>query len=219
MSESDDADVISAERAVVYTGREKDHMDYVESSLANDGLPKNDLKEILDFLNDEYDGGENQDDIKYVMTAGTVGNEFELVAYLVKRFDLTNIDYIFHQFFINSEEENNLESKGINHPDNEYQPPQSTISTHMMTPRLHHIGTVNDYYKKYAKRPANNNHIGLENSNVLHHSGQSYEASNNSDVQDNVEGIDEGFRHHSKHEGIITLKNNIIVEKNFISRY
>ena len=83
MSESDDADIISAERAVVYTGREKDHMDYVESSLANDGLPKNDLKEILDFLNDEYDGGENQDDIKYDMTAGTVGNEFKLVAYLL----------------------------------------------------------------------------------------------------------------------------------------
>ena len=106
-----------------------------------------------------------------------------------------------------------MQSKGINHPDNEYQPPQSTISTHMMTPRLHHIGTVNDYYRKYAKRPVNNNHIGLENSNVLHHSGQSYEASNNSDVQDNVEGSGDGFRHHSKHKGIITLRNNIIVEK------
>ena len=106
-----------------------------------------------------------------------------------------------------------MQSKGINHPDNEYQPPQSTISTHMMTPRLHHIGTVNDYYKKYAKRPVNNNHIGLENSNVLHHSGQSYEASNNSDVQDNVEDSGDGFRHPNKHEGIITLSNNIIVEK------
>ena len=85
MTKSGDADVISAERAVVYTGREKDHMDYVESSLANDGLPKNDLKEILDFLNDEYDGGENQGDMKYDLTAGTVGNELKLVAYLAKR--------------------------------------------------------------------------------------------------------------------------------------
>ena len=72
MSEYGDEDVVSAERAVVYTGREKDHMDYVESSLANDGLPKEDLKEILDFLNDEYDGGENQGGMKNEMTAGTV---------------------------------------------------------------------------------------------------------------------------------------------------
>ena len=114
---------------------------------------------------------------------------------------------------MNFKGENNSESNGINRPSNEYPPPQSTISTHMMTPRLHHIGTVNDYYKKYAKRPSNDNHMGLENSNVLHHNGQSYQASNNSDVQDNVKGSVDGFRHHSKHEGIITSRNNIIVEK------
>ena len=115
-----------------------------------------------------------------------------------------------------NEEENNFESKGNNHPDNEYPPPQSTSSTHMTTPRLHHIGTVNDYYKKlyrYAKRPVNNNHIGLENSNVLHHSGQSYQASNNSNVQDNVQGSGDGFRHHSKHKGIITLKTILLSKK------
>ena len=95
MSISGDEDVISAERAVVYTGREKDHMDYVESSLANDGLPKNDLKQILDFLNDEYDGGENQGDMKYDLTAGTVGNELKLVAYLAKIFQFDKyISYI-----------------------------------------------------------------------------------------------------------------------------
>ena len=82
LSKSGDEDVISAERAVVYTGRGKDHMDYVESSLANDGLPKEDLKEILDFLNDEYDGRENQGDIKYDMTEGTVEKESILLAYL-----------------------------------------------------------------------------------------------------------------------------------------
>ena len=105
-----------------------------------------------------------------------------------------------------------MESNGISHTYNRSPPPQSTISTHMMTPRLHHIGTVNDYYKKYAKRPVNNNHIGLENSNVLHDSGQSFQASNTSDAQDNVEGSGDGFRHHRKHEGKITLRNNIIVE-------
>ena len=99
LSKSGDEDVISAERAVVYTGREKDHMDYVESSLANDGLPKDDLKEILDFLNDEYNGRENQGDIKYDMTEGTEGKELKLFAYLVKI--LINIHRINHQIFIN----------------------------------------------------------------------------------------------------------------------
>ena len=75
----------------------------------------------------------------------------------------------------------------------------------MMTPRLHHIGTVNDYYKKYAKRPMNNND--------LHHSEQSFQASKNSDAQYNVEGSGDSFRHHRKHEGKITLEINVIVEQ------
>ena len=101
MSKSGDADVISAERAVVYTGKENDHMDYVESSLANDGLPKDDLKEILDFLNDEYDGGENQGDMKYDMTAGTVGNELKPVAFLANKLDkyLLYISSNFYKFW------------------------------------------------------------------------------------------------------------------------
>ena len=109
-----------------------------------------------------------------------------------------------------------MESNGISHTYNKSPPPQSTVSTHMMTPRLHHIGTVNDYYKKYAKRTLNENHIDLENSNVLHHGGQSYQASNNSDAQDNVEGSGDVFRHHSKHKGKITIENNIIVDYFFL---
>ena len=109
-----------------------------------------------------------------------------------------------------------MESNGISHTYNKSPPPQSTVSTHMMTPRLHHIGTVNDYHKKYAKRTLNENHIDLENSNVLHHGGQSYQASNNSDAQDNVEGSGDVFRHHSKHKGKITIENNIIVDYFFL---
>ena len=116
---------------------------------------------------------------------------------------------------MNFKGENNSESNGINHTNNKYPLTQSTISTHMMTSRLHHTGTVNDYYKKYAKRPVNNNHIGLENSNVLHHSGQSYQSSTNSDAQDNTEGSGDIFRHHRKHEGKIILKNDMIVELDF----
>ena len=74
----------------------------------------------------------------------------------------------------------------------------------MMTPRLHHIGTVNDYYKRYAKRPVNKN--------VLHHSEQGFQASKNSDAQYNIERRGDDFTHHRKHKGKITLKINVIVE-------
>ena len=117
---------------------------------------------------------------------------------------------------MNFKGENNSESNGINHPNNKYPLPQSTISSHMMTPRLHHIGTVNDYYKKYAKRPVNDNHIGLENSNALHQNGQSYQISANSDVQDNTVGSGDISRHHRKHKGKIILENNMIVELDFL---